>query len=91
MGTIFATREGNEFKIDHAYSLPHGHGFKQIIVTVVFDDKKTEMKTLTNNMPAYDDAMDLDGQEKYEALFRLVSHILDCHIENWIDEIGGNE
>ena len=38
-------------------------------------------------MPDFDEATDLEGQEKYEALFDLVDYSLDGEIAEWINEI----
>lgn len=42
----------------------------------------------TNNMPGYDDATDLEGQEKYAALYELVESQIEDEIINWIDEVN---
>ncbi len=83
----YTTTEIAEFNytVDHASALPSGHGHKEITVTIVSENgNKKEFKSITSNMPGYDDAMDLEGQEKYEALFELVEINLDGKIAEWL-------
>ena len=84
----YTTTQGQEFKIDYASAITAGYGHKKISVSVVTENgDKKEFHHKTNNMPDFDDAMDLEGQEKYEALFELVEYSLYDEISEWIDEL----
>lgn len=93
MKKVYQTAGGNTFTIDYADSLPSGHGHKEISVIVMTgvngeNEETKEFKNQTDNMLDYDNAMDLDGQEKYEALFDLVSHKLEDRVDEWIFSIS---
>lgn len=85
----FTTSQDQEFTIDYSSSSFSGYGHQKITVYVIADngDKKSFYHT-TDDMPGFDKAMDLEGQEKYEALFELVETSLDGEISEWISEIN---
>ena len=81
----YTTTQSQEFTIDYASALPSGYGHQKITVSVVSENgDKKDFKATTNNMPDFDEATDLEGQEKYEALFELVEYSLDGEISEWI-------
>lgn len=84
----YTTTQGQEFTIDYASSITAGYGHQKITVSVVSENgDKKEFSAKTNNMPDFDEASDLEGQEKYEALFDLVDYSLDGEISEWLYEI----
>ena len=81
----YSTTTGQEFTLDYASALTAGYGHKKITVVLVSEIYGTkEFSAVTSNMPGYDDATDLDGQEKYEALFELIESKLDDEIYYWL-------
>lgn len=86
----YSTDSGHQFSVDYASSLPAGHGhrkIKVILVTSVTGERITkEFKAVTSNMPDYDHASDLEGQEKYEALFELIQYNIDHLVDEWLVE-----
>lgn len=83
----YTTSEIAEFNysVDYASSLTAGYGHKEISVRIVSENGEVQdFKATTSNMYDYDAAMDLEGQEKYEALFELVESQLDGEIAEWL-------
>lgn len=82
----YSTSEIAEFdyNVIYASAIPSGYGHKEITVEIVSDGKTKEFKSVTSNMYDYDQAQDLEGQEKYEALFELVEYNLDGRIAEWL-------
>jgi len=81
----YKTTTGQEFTIYHASDLTAGYGHKKITVTVADENYDTkEFSSTTTNMPGYDEANDLEGQERYEALFELVEYDIDDAIAEWL-------
>ena len=85
----FTTTQGNKFTVDHAQSLFAGSGHQKITVYLEsseYGEFKIFCRT-TSNMPAFDRANDLTGQDKYEALFQIVGWDLEDLIDEWINEL----
>ncbi|MDK7376161.1 MULTISPECIES: hypothetical protein [Weeksella] len=83
----YTTSEIAEFNytVDYASSLPSGYGHRKITVCIIAENgDKKEFNSTTNNMYDFDQAMNLEGQEKYEALFDLVEDNLDGKIAEWL-------
>lgn len=80
--------KGFNYTVDHADALPAGHGHKEITVTISSQQGEIKQFTaVTSNMVGYDNAADLEGQEKYEALFELVQPNLEDKITEWLYEL----
>ena len=75
-----------EYIISHASSLSSGYGHREIFVTVNHEGQEKDFKAVTSNMHDYDEASDLEGQEKYEALFELIESKIAGQIAQWIYE-----
>lgn len=73
-----------DFTIDYASAITSGYGHKEITVSVNYEGKLKNFTATTSNMHAYDQATDLEGQEKYEALYELVEGTLNDQISEWI-------
>ncbi|MGL5235221.1 MAG: hypothetical protein ACRC8Z_10795 [Empedobacter falsenii] len=84
----YTTTQGQEFTIDYASSIFAGYGHQKISATVVAENgDKKDFKATTSNMPDFDEAVDLEGQDKYEALFELIEYSLDGEISEWLYEL----
>jgi hypothetical protein len=75
---------GVALEINWTNALTSGHGHKKITVELYFDGKYEKFNATTNNMPDYDDATDLDGEDKDEALFNLIVYKIEDEIMEWI-------
>lgn len=85
----YETSEGNEFTIDYSSAEQSKYGHKTITSTVILlTGERQDFSATTNNMPDYDDATDLEGQEKYEALFDLIYNAVSESIDEWVEEIN---
>ena len=74
--------------IHYASASFNGHGHQLITVELEMDGAYNEFKAITNNMPNFDLAMDLDGQEKYNALFSIIEYKIEDQIEEWVIELN---
>lgn len=89
---VYTTNQGQEFTIDYASAITAGYGHQKITVYVIAENgDKKEFSAKTDNMLGFDEATDLEGQEKYEAFFELVEYSLDGEIAEWINEIENSE
>lgn len=83
----YTTTTEKEFTVDYASALAAGHGHKKITATLVDENGNSKEFTATTSfMAGYNQAKDLEGQEKYEALFELVESNLYDKINEWIQE-----
>lgn len=83
----YTTTQDQNFTIEYASALPAGYGHKKITASIVAaNGDKKDFRATTSNMPNFDESTDLEGQEKYEALFELVENDLDGEISEWIYE-----
>lgn len=77
------------YSVTYASDLVAGYGHKEIRVRILSECGETkDFKAVTSNMYDYDKAMDLEGQEKIEALFELVEHQLDDEIAEWLHSLS---
>lgn len=83
----YTTSQGQEFKVDYASAMTAGYGHQKITASIISENGgKKEFSHTTSNMPDFDKATDLEGQEKYEALFELIEESLDGVISEWISD-----
>ena len=74
------------FTVENASALPSGFGHK--ILTVLLNAEDGDYTTFiatTSNMPAFDDAMDLEGQAKYEALYEIIAGKIEEKVSLWLN------
>lgn len=83
----YQTTNGNQFTVNSARQTYAGYGHKTIYVEICFNGEYEFFTKVTNNMPDFDDAMDLEGQERAEALFDLVHYSLYSEIEERISNL----
>lgn len=90
MKDLFTAKMGEiEFKgkpvnIVYASSLLEGYGHQRINIEVEYEGLTENFSATTNFMPGYDAAMELEGQEKYEALYSLIANDIDEDILEWL-------
>lgn len=81
----YTTTQGQDFRVDFASAITAGYGHQKITVRVILENgEENNFSAKTNNMPDFDEATDLEGQEKFDALFSLVESSLDGEITEWI-------
>lgn len=80
---------GKELDITYATAISSGHGHKKISVSF-YDYENSEsivLSATTNNMPAFDRASDLEGQEKYRALYDIIEMQIQDQLEEFISPL----
>jgi hypothetical protein len=78
-----------ELDITYATAISSGHGHKKISVWFI-DYETLESITLTattNNMPAFDRASELEGQEKYRALYDIIEMQIQDQLEEFVSPL----
>lgn len=76
-----------ELGINYINSLSAGHGHKAIIVELHYKENYKTFSATTTNMHSYDEATELEGEEKDEALFNLIAYKIEELVSEWITEI----
>jgi hypothetical protein len=62
-----------------------GHGHQTITVELESNGLKGTFTHTTSNMSDFDDAMDLEGQEKYDALYDLISYSISEEVNEFFN------
>lgn len=83
---IYTTSEiaAFDFTVTYANAMFSGHGHNKIEVEINYNGERKSFKATTTKLDSVDDAKELEGQEKYEALFSIVENDLDGKIADWI-------
>lgn len=76
-----------ELEINYTQVLSACYGHKRITVGLYFQGEYKEFCTATSNMFDYDNATDLEGGDKDEALFNIISYQIEEQVSEWILEI----
>ena len=77
-----------DLEINYTQATTAGHGHKKITVELCFQGEYKTFFATTSNMPDYDEATELECEDKDEALFNIVSYQLQDQIDEWIIEVG---
>jgi hypothetical protein len=77
-----------EIEIYHASAKPSGYGHIEIKVELFLNGKFKEFSAITDNMPDYDAASELEGNEKCNALYKLIEHKISNSVDEWIEELN---
>ena len=83
--TIFVA--GKEIEIYDASALTSGYGHKKITVELSYNGKYQRFTATTNNMPAYDEATELEGAEKYHAFYEIIENQIIDEVAEWLENI----
>lgn len=86
------TINNQELELTYATAISSGHGHKKISVTF-YDYNNSEsivLSTTTNNMRAFDAASELEGQEKYIALYELIQYDIQDQLEEFVSPLINN-
>lgn len=84
---IATTEKSSFFTINYADAITSGYGHKKITVEIEFEGEYEKFSATTSFMPDYDKAMDLDGQEKYEALYACIEQDINEDVFEWLMSI----
>lgn len=88
MKTIFRTSQGIDFQITWAGTFTAGYGHRELKFDITLrTGEANEFSVTTSNMPDYDKANELEGQERYEAFYKLVESKLEDEISEWVLEL----
>ena len=86
MKTLTLTN-GTEINLNYANAIVAGAGHKKITVELYYNGNYKEFSATTTDMSAYDDATELDGEDKQVALYEIISHKIEDLIFDWLYEI----
>jgi hypothetical protein len=78
---------GTDLEINYINALTSGHGHKKITVELFFQGEYKAFSATTSNMPDYDDATELEGEDKDEALFNIIRYQIEDEVSEWVTEI----
>lgn len=88
MKTIKNYEDGTSLELYSATALFAGYGHKKITVKLCYSDEYKQFTSVTNNMPAYDDAMDIeDYEEKQIALYHIIANSIEDDVISWMLEV----
>ena len=76
-----------ELILNYVSSISSGYGHKKITVELMYCGECKSFSCVTNNMPGYDAACELEGNEKYHALYELIEHKILNEVSEWIENI----
>lgn len=76
--------QGKEIEINYSFAITAGHGHKKIKVELFLGRESKVFSATTNNMPAFDEASDLEGNEKYLALYKIIESQIEYEVFEWI-------
>lgn len=81
-----SNNKGKEVKFECTYadSLPSGYGHRKVTVQIQCGDEVKKFQDVTTDMEGYDNASQLSGQEKYDALYNLIAHKIDEEVFDWL-------
>lgn len=87
MNTLF---NNNPISVQYADSLFSGYGHQRIKVELEFDGETETFSATTDFMPGFDKANELEGQERYDALYDLIEAQIEEEVLEWLTSITSN-
>jgi len=76
-----------EIEIYHANAITSGYGHKEITVEVSYNGEYQKFTAITTNMPSYDAATELEGADKYHALYKIIEKQIIDNIAEWLENL----
>lgn len=64
-----------------------GYGHYKITVELYKNNEFSKFTATTNNMPAFDEAKELEGEEKELALFNIIDYKIEDEVAEWLENI----
>jgi len=77
-----------EIEVIFANATSNGYGHKKINVELCYNGEYRTFTAITNNMPAYDKATDLEGEEKRYALYEIIENNIADEVSEWLENIN---
>lgn len=78
---------GKEVELLYASALTAGHGHKMITVELIHDGNRKSFYAVTNAMPGFDAANNLEGEERYMAFYKLIESDIEDEVKEWLNEL----
>lgn len=76
-----------DIQIKHASICFLNNGQKKIFIDVKYRDKLEPFFTITSNHKAIDNVRSLNGNERYDALYKIIDKQIEGEILEWISEL----
>ena len=73
--------------VQFADSLFAGYGHQRIKVELEYDSQSETFSATTDFMPGWDKANDLEGQDRYDALYELIELRIEEEVIEWLTSI----
>ena len=83
--------DGTELNLFYVTSKFSGYGHYTITAELEYKGKYKELSKTTDNMPAHDDATELEGDEKKESLYRIIELAIKDSVEEWMQGVDFDE
>lgn len=80
--------DGKEIVLIHANSLPIGYGHKKITVELYYNGEYKKFTATTNNMPGYDEATELEVNDRYHAFYKLIENQIIDEVAEWVNQLN---
>lgn len=77
-----------EIGLYHAQAISAGSGHKYITVELEYEGIYETFTAITADMPSYDAATELEGEEKYLALYNIIAHQIKREVDEWIVDVN---
>lgn len=85
---------GTGLELYYTYSRFSGYGNYTITAELEYKGERKEFSRTINEMPSYDEATDLEGDEKELAFYNLIAYKIEDNVADWmaeVDELKSNE
>lgn len=87
MNTLFNNKP---ISVQFASSLFSGYGHQRIKVELEYEGETEIFSATTDFMPGFDKANELEGQERYDALYDLIEAQIEEEVLEWLTSIASN-
>lgn len=74
--------------VAYADSLFSGYGHQRIKVELEYEGETEIFSATTDFMPGFDKANELEGQERYDALYDLIEAQIEEEVLEWLTSIA---
>ena len=75
-------------EVIYADAIFSGYGYQKVTVQLMANGETKKFSAITNYMPGIDAANDLDGQERYNALYELIESDIEEDELIWLHSIS---
>jgi hypothetical protein len=75
-----------DLEIYSANAIHAGYGHKKITVELYYNSNYREFIATTSNMPCFDEANELEGEDKEIALFNIIENQIEEQVNEWLIE-----